>query len=119
MIRHRVSHSETGGGMRSPAVLGCGTVVAVVITLGTGIALGRATSGRNAPAAAAPTLPSPGTAAPSYPSAGATRIVAGVPEGFADTLSGAGAAAKPILGGEASGPPAPPHAYRAPGGGGA
>jgi hypothetical protein len=113
MIRHRVSHSETGGGMRSRAVLGCGTVVAVVITLGTGIALGRATSGRNAPAAAAPTLPSPGTAAPSYPSAGATRIVAGVPEGFADTLSGAVAAANAILGVEASDLMAHPDAYRA------
>jgi hypothetical protein len=51
--------------------------------------------------------------APSSPSAGATRIVAGVPEGFADTLSGAVAAAKAILGVEASNLMAHPDAYRA------
>jgi len=113
MIRHRVSHCETGSGIRSRAVLGCGTVVAVVITRGMGIALGRATSGRAAPAATAPTLPSPGMVAPSPPSAGATPIVAGVPEGFADTLSGAVGAANAILGVEASDLMAHPDAYRA------
>ncbi len=113
MIRHRASHSETGSGMRSRTVLGCGTVAAVVITLGTGIALGRATSGRAAPAAVAPTLMAPGMVAPAPPSAGATRIVAGVPEGFADTHSGAVGAANAILGVEASDLMAHPDAYRA------
>jgi hypothetical protein len=113
VIRHRVSHSETGSRMRSRAVLGCGTVAAVVITLGTGIALGRATSSPAAPAAAAPTPPPPGMVARSSPSAGATRIVAGVPEGFADTRSGAVGAANAILGVEASYLMAHPDAYRA------
>jgi hypothetical protein len=113
MIGHRVSHSETASGMRSRTVLGCGTVVAVVITLGTGIALGRATSGRAAPAATAPTLMSPRMVAPSPASAGATRIVAGVPEGFADTRSGAVGAAIAILGVEGGDLMAHPDAYRA------
>jgi hypothetical protein len=113
MIRHRVSPSETGSSMRSRTVLGCGTVVAAVITLGTGIALGRATSGRAAPAPTASTRPSPEMAAPSPASAGATRIVAGVPEGFADTLTGAVGAANAILGVEASNLMAHPDAYRA------
>jgi hypothetical protein len=111
MIRHRVSYSEPGSGMRPRAVLGCGTVVAVVITLGTGIALGRATSGGPAPTATASTRPSPVMVAPSP--AGATRMVAGVPEGFADTLSGAVGAANAILGVEASDLMAHPDAYRA------
>ena len=46
-------------------------------------------------------------------SAGATRIVAGVPEGFADTHSGAVGAANAILGVEASDLMAHPDAYRA------
>jgi hypothetical protein len=113
MIRHRVSYSEPGSGMRSRAVLGCGTVVAVVIIMGTGIALGRATSGRAAPAATAPTRPPAVMVAPSPAGAGATRIVAGVPEGFTDTLSGAVLAANAILGVEASDLMAHPDAYRA------
>jgi hypothetical protein len=113
MIRDRVPHHETGSGTRSRAVLGCGTVVAVVITLGTGIVLGRATGTRAAPAAAAHSLMSPGMAAPSPPSAGATRLVAGVPEGFADTRSGAVGAGNAILGVEASDLMAHPDAYRA------
>jgi hypothetical protein len=112
MIRHCVSHSETGRGIRSRAVLGCGTVV-VLFALGTGIALGRATSGRAARAAAAPTQPSPGIVAPSSPSEAAMRIVAGVPEGFADTRRGAVGAANAILDVEASELMAHPDAYRA------
>jgi hypothetical protein len=113
MIRHGVSHTEAGSGMRSRAVLGCGTVVALVITLAAGMAVGRATSGRTAPAATASTRPSPGMVAPSPASAGARRIVAGVPEGFADTLGGAVGAANAILGVEASNLMAHPDAYRA------
>jgi len=115
MIRRRVSDAEPGSGMRSRAVLGCGTVVAVVVTLGTGLAIGRATSGGPAPMAAAPTRPSRVVVAPSHAGAGAgaTRIVAGVPEGFPDTLSGALDAANAILGAEASDLMAHPDAYRA------
>jgi hypothetical protein len=113
MIRHLVSRSEPGSDMRSRAVLACGTVVAIVITLGAGIALGRATSGRAAPAATASTRPSAGMLTPSPPSAGATRIVAGVPEGFADTQGGAVGAASAILGVEAGDLMAHPDAYRA------
>jgi|GEM_PF-5961823 len=113
MIRHRVLHSEPDSGMRFRAVLGCGTIVAIVITLGVGIALGRATSGRAAPAVTASTRPSPGMVTPPPPSVGAPRIVAGVPEGFADTRSGAVGAANAILGLEAGDLMAHPDAYRA------
>lgn len=110
MTRHRVSYTEPGSGLRPRAVLSCGAVVAVVITLGTGIALGRATIGGAAPTATASTGPS-AVMAPSP--AGATRSVAGVPEGFADTRSGAVGAANAILGVEAGDLMAHPDAYRA------
>jgi hypothetical protein len=113
MIRHRLSHLEGEGRLRSPVALGCGMVIAVVITLGSGIVLGRATGGHAAPIVGTPAAPSPVRVAPSPPAAGTTREVAGVPEGFADTRGGAIGAANAILSVEASHLMAQPDAYRA------
>ena len=113
MIRRRASRAGDERPLRSRAILGCAALVVAVVTLGAGTALGRLSAGRAAPAAGVGGVPSPAPAASSAPESGATKVVAGVPEGFADTRDGAVDAAKAILGVEAGELMAQPEAYRA------
>ena len=113
MIPRRYSLVRDDSRLRTRAILGCGALAVAVITLGSGIALGRLSAGRAAPVAGVGGAPSPAPAASSAPEPGAIRVVAGVPEGFADTRDGAVDGAKAILEVEAGELMAQPEAYRA------
>jgi hypothetical protein len=95
---------------RARLLLGCGAVVLLAVALRAGVAIGGA--GGHSAASNASSVP-PSQAAPALaPPVGATRVVAGVPEGFPDTRDGAVNAASAFLTVEGSGLMATPQLYR-------